>query len=74
LIATAAALCITVVCCAHDAVLLRRFVEPHVEKVTEVSNHRKCVDGDYAMVNQAVRAQQGQMPQGAAAGADEAAA
>jgi hypothetical protein len=66
--AYAAALRMTVYRCARDAALLRRFVEPQVEKVTEVFNHRKCVDGDYAMVNQAVRAQQMQMPTGVPAG------
>jgi hypothetical protein len=60
--------CHSFILCARDAALLRRFVEPQVEKVTEVFNHRKCVDGDYAMVNQAVRAQQMQMPTGVPAG------
>jgi hypothetical protein len=41
-----------------------------VEKVTEVFNHRKCVDGDVKMVNDSVRAQQGrmQLPAGVPAG------
>ncbi|WIA22113.1 hypothetical protein OEZ85_004454 [Tetradesmus obliquus] len=47
--------------------VVARFVEPLVEKVTEVAHHRKSVDGDTAAVNQAVRAQQAQMAGRAAA-------